>query len=320
MKTVIFTIIKLCMSLSLIAWTQTTMAQNCTFASGTANLGTMSAFAVKNTVQSVTGTTGFKCTGSALSLLSTNFVTAVLASSANNEGGVPQLKNTDNAATIPYGLCQPSSCSTPLTIGQEILWTSTSLLGLLGLFNASDGSLPVTISTKKKNVPAGTYKDTLTLQWNYYICFIGVAGLCVYTTGSGTTTIEITLIAQNQCYINDAADIAFGEAAFPSRFTEINSTIGVECTLDASYQVNLASAQPMSGSWRQMASVTSGTTNYLQYQLRHNNSTIWGPTNNYAGIGTGEAQVLPVNAAVNTLQSNIPAGTYTDVVTVTLSY
>lgn len=304
----------------LLGWSGAVLA-DCTASSSNTNLGTVSSFTLASTAQTVETGTGFTCSGSLLSLLSTNTVTTTLGSSANASATTPRLYNSASGSYIPYTVCGDSACSTTASVGSSKTWSSTTLLGLLGLFNASDGSLPLYIrNTAGVNVPAGTYTDTLTLNWSYSICFVGVLGLCVYTTGTATSYIYLTLVVTNDCAIDSAPDVDFGSASLPSSFSSIASTLGIRCTLNAAYTVNLTSSNASSGNWRQMSASTSAGTSLLQYQLYQPDGTVWTASNDLSETGTGATQSINYTAQVNPDQTNQPAGSYSDTVTVTVSY
>ena len=289
----------------------------CTASSSSTDFGSVSSFTLASTAQVVETGTGFTCSGSALSLLSTNPVTGTLSSSANASGTSPQDYNSSTGSYIPYTICGDSACSTTYSIGSSKTWSSTSLLGLLGLFNASDGSLPLYLkSTAGVNVPAGTYTDTLTLNWSYSICFVGVLGICAYTTGTATSTIQIQFEVTNDCAIDSAPDLDFGSASLPASFSSVSSALAIRCTLNAAYSVNLASSNATSGDWRQMSNGSS----LLQYQLYQSDGTAWTPSNDLSETGTGIAQSINYSAKVNPDQTNQPAGSYSDTVTVTVTY
>lgn len=293
----------------------------CSASSSTTSFGSINSFTVASTAQTVTSGSGFTCTGSLLSLASTNTVTATIASTSNASGSTPRLYSLSTGTYLPYSICSSSSCSSTYNVGSSITWRETFLVGLLGLFNASDGSLPIYIRTSTgSNLPAGTYTDTITLNWNYSICFVGVLGVCVYTTGTATSTVTVTLIVTNYCYIDSAPDVNFGTAALPGDFSSVNSSISVRCTRNAGYTVNLSSSNAISGDWRQMSASLNGSTYYLQYQLARSGGTIWSNTNNYSNTGTGDSQSIPYTATVNASQNTLPAGNYSDTVTVTVTY
>ena len=293
----------------------------CTASSSSTSFGSLSSFTLATSSQLVESGTGFTCTGSALSLISTNTITATFASSTNASGTTPRLYSSSAGSYIPYTLCGDSACSTTYSIGSSKTWSSTTLLGLLGLFNSSDGSLPLYLKTTSGvNVPAGTYTDTLTLSWNYKICFIGLLGLCSYTTGTATSTIAVTLIVTNDCAIDTAPDVDFGSASLPVDFSDVSSSLGVRCTSNASYTVNLTSSNATSGNWRQMSATTTSGTSYLQYQLQRSDGTVWTDTAALSSVGTGSTQTLSYTAVINPDQSNQPAGSYSDTITVTVTY
>lgn len=289
----------------------------CTASSSSTDFGSVSSFTLASTAQVVETGTGFTCSGSALSLLSTNTVTGTISSSSHASGTSPQAYNSSTGSSIPYTICGDSACSTTYSIGSSKTWSSTSLLGLLGLFNASDGSLPLYLkSTAGVNVPAGTYTDTLTLNWSYSICFVGVLGICAYTTGTATSTIQIQFEVTNDCAIDSAPDLDFGSASLSASFSSVSSALAIRCTLNAAYSVNLASSNATSGDWRQMSNGSS----LLQYQLYQSDGTAWTPSNDLSETGTGIAQSINYSAKVNPDQTNQPAGSYSDTVTVTVTY
>ncbi|WP_241608553.1 Csu type fimbrial protein [Rosenbergiella epipactidis] len=294
---------------------------SCSASSSSTSFGSLSSFTLASSAQLVESGTGFTCTGSLLSVLSTNTVTATFASSTHTSGTTPRLYSSSAGSYIPYTLCGGSACSTTYSIGGSKTWSSTSLIGLLGLFNSSDGTLPLYLKTGSGvNVPAGTYTDTLTLSWSYKICFVGVLGICRYTSGTATSTIAVTLIVTNDCAIDTAPDVNFGSAALPVDFGKVSAALGVRCTSNASYKVNLASSNATSGNWRQMSAMTSSGTSYLQYQLQQSDGSVWTDTNTLSKVGTGSTQTLSYTAIVNPNQSNQPAGSYSDTITVTVSY
>ena len=294
---------------------------DCSTISSTGDFGSVSSFTLASSAETVETGSGFTCSGGLLTLLSTNTITATLTSSAGESGTTPQMVSSSSGASIPYTICATSDCSSTYSIGQTITWTSTSLLGLLGLFNSSDGTLPLYIHTAAGlNAPAGTYTDSIVINWNYNICFIGLLGLCVYTTGTATSTVLFSAEVTNDCAIVDAPDVDFGSAALPADFASVASALTVRCTKNAAYKINLTSSNPLSGDFRQMASTSDGTTHYLLYQFYQPDGTAWTTDNDLSETGTGDSQTVNYTATVDTAQANKPAGSYTDTVTVTVAY
>ncbi|WP_437891497.1 Csu type fimbrial protein [Phytobacter sp. V91] len=289
--------------------------------SSTASMGSISSFSVSSEAQTVETGSGFTCSGGTLALASTNTITATIASTTNASGSTPRLYNASSGSYLSYSICKDSSCSTTYSVGDSVSWSETTLVGLLGLFNASDGSLPLYLrTTTGSNLPAGTYTDTININWSYKICFVGLANACVYTSGTATSTVIVTLEVTNYCYIDSAPDVDFGTATLPGGFSSTSGTISVRCTLSAAYSVNLASSNAESGNWRQMSSSIDGSTYYLQYQLTRSNGTVWSSSSDYSDTGTGSSQDIPFSATVNASQNAVPAGSYSDTVTVTVTY
>ena len=73
----------------------------CTASSSSTDFGSVSSFTLASTAQVVETGTGFTCSGSALSLLSTNTVTGTLSSSANASGTSPPAYTSSTGSYIP---------------------------------------------------------------------------------------------------------------------------------------------------------------------------------------------------------------------------
>ncbi|MFP1726519.1 spore coat protein U domain-containing protein [Lonsdalea quercina] len=293
----------------------------CSSSSSSSSFGSISSFTLASTAQTVESGSGFTCSGSLLSLISTNTVTATISSTSNASGSTPQLYNASTGEYIPYSICKDSGCSATYPIGDTIKWSSTTLLGLLGLFNSSDGTLPIYLRTSTgANVAAGTYTDNITLSWYYKICFVGVLGICAYTTGTDTSVVPVSMVVTNDCYIDSAPDVNFGTQALPSSFSTISNALSVRCTRNATYTVGLSSLNAGSGNWRQMNALINGSTYSLQYQFYRSDGTVWTSENHYGATGTGDSQNISYTAKINPNQSNVPAGAYSDTVTVTVTY
>ncbi len=296
-------------------------AASCTISPGTANFGSINSFIIQSTSQIISGTTGFKCTGGNISILGTNYVNATISSTNNQNGTVPRLKHSTSTNYIPYNLCQEASCTTNYQVGSIIQWNSTTLLGLLGLFSGADGSLPIYLKTAiGSNIPAGTYTDIINIQWDWKLCDLGLLGACLFSEGSGSSTINISLDVSNICAIESPPNVNFGSAALPSSFNAINSNVlQTRCTKDANYSIKLTSTQGEIDGMRQMLATVNGSNYYLQYQL-YRSGVAWTSTNDLGMTGLGTIQDIPYQAKINADQQNIPAGSYSDTVTVTITY
>lgn len=166
-------------------------------------------------------------------------------------------------------------------------------------------------------LPAGTYTDTIGLNWAWHLCAAGIGPVCVYDDGTASSSVNVTLTVLKDCFIDSAPDLSFGSAALVSAFTAVNQNIGVRCTLNATYTIGFDNGNNFSGGWRRMLSGT----NAIQYNLyKPGDSTVWTTSNTQAGTGSGAAQNVPYRAIVNPAQGNVPAGTYSDTVRVILTY
>ncbi|MCG8708088.1 spore coat protein U domain-containing protein [Brenneria sp. 4F2] len=296
---------------------------SCTVPASATALGAYASSVVgaNGTPQIITSGSGFSCSGSALSLISTNTITATVIGDTNASGGAMRLKGgASGNDAIAYDLCMDSGCGTLYGIGSSYTWRKTSFLGILGLFNASDGTLPIYIRTSVgNNVSAGTYTDTVTIQWDYSLCAVGALGLCIYDTGTLTSTLNLSMTISNDCQITRAPDVSFGSAALPAEFPAVSNSLGVNCTNLGAYTVKLTSTHPDDANWRRMSAAVDGGAYYLQYQLYHADNTAWTENTDYAATGTGLTQSIPYTARINGSQPNQPAGAYSDIVTITVT-
>ncbi|ATV45975.1 spore coat U domain-containing protein [Pectobacterium sp. CHL-2024] len=275
---------------------------------------------VNGTPQVVASGSGFRCTGSVLSLASTNTITATIQSDSNPSGTTMRMRRGTSTDYVPYSLCMDSGCGTLYNINSTYTWTRTTFLDILGLFNSTDGTMPIYIRTSiGNNISAGTYTDTVTIKWDYRLCALGALGLCVYDEGSTTSTLNITMNITNDCQITSAPNINFGVAAFPADFAAVNNSLGVRCTLLGAYTVKLVSTHPDDANWRRMTATVGGTPYYLQYQLYRTGNVAWTETNDYSGTGTGITQSIPYTARINASQASKPEGAYKDTVTINVT-
>lgn len=301
----------------------------CTASSGSVNLGSnVSSFTVATTAQNASGSTGFSCTGSLLSLISTNTITATITAATNSQGTQPRLYNSVSNDYIPYLICQNSNCASTYAVGSQITWSSTTFAGILGLFNASGGTLPIYIQTVPgTHVAAGTYTSTITLNWIWHLCALGVLNACVYDDGTATSTVAVTMTVSADCAIS-APPVSFGSAAFVGSFDPVAQTLTIRCSKDSAYTVGIDNGQNFSAS-RRLASAG----NYIAYEIYfpQGSQNRWGSlgaerrsssaaTTN-AGIYTGTtSQTFTYGAQILTGQTTPPPGVYTDTLAVDVQF
>lgn len=300
----------------------------CSTSSGSGSFGTVSSFTAAASAQTAESSTGFKCTGSVLSLISTNTITATITSATNSQGTQPRLHNAASGDYIPYIICQTASCASTYSVGSQITWSRTTFAGILGLFNASDGSLPIYIRTiPGTHVAAGTYTSTVIFNWTWSLCSVGALGVCVYENGSGTSTVSITMNVGADCILS-APPVNFGSAAFVQSFDPITQTLTIRCSKNAAYSVGINNGQNYS-THRRLRNGSSyisyeifypqGSTSRWGYQGAERRSSAEATTN--ASVYTGVTdQTYTYRAEILSGQPAVPSGTYTDMLTVDVQF
>jgi spore coat protein U-like protein len=291
----------------------TASSQSLTFTSG-------SSYAVQSgSIASVSGQGGLACTGSLLSVLGSGYARATVTSAKGFKLG-------NGSDEIPYRVSADPSGNYVFSQGGMIDYMNPTLVSLLGLFNNNTFNAPIYAAlTGTPNVSAGTYTDTLTVQWNYYVCNgIQIGQLCVfYETGTTSITINVTLEVSKDCRIN-APNIVFGSVALVSQFQPVSQAVLVDCTKNSSYNVSFSKGN--SGVARPWRTMSDGSGNNLQYNIyRIDGTTIWDDTNPMASatLGTGSTtanQVQSYVAKINTAQTTPPAGSYSDSVSVIITF
>jgi spore coat protein U-like protein len=291
--------------------------------------GSISSIAVRTSSQaSSTLNGGLSCTGSLLSLLTSNdhFYATVTSSKTGLVGPTGDV--------IGYTLYANNSTSYPITRGVQFDFARNGIIDALGLLGSV---VPKTVplylrTTLGSNVAAGVYSETLSIFWSWDYCSgIGIGSICVgRDISSGTTTLTVTLTVANDCTIT-APNIAFGSAPVVSAFTPVTGqTVNLACTKGSAYTVGLGDGQNAVSVGGRRRMVSGG--NYLAYDIfKSAGTTRWGSVgsarrastdaevNPGNGLGTG-SQVFNYNARVYTDQATPPAGTYLDSVVLDVGF
>ena len=301
---------------------------DCSAPGSTVPLGTTNSLSLINTTAQAAGSGGIQCTGS-LTLLANNFMRVTLNST-------PLLSR--DGQQIPLQVFTNAGYTNALQPGQPVTLNGATLLSLGG----SGATVPLYFRTATgANVPAGTYTATLSLTWQYAVC-TGLSALGICTTwsrspgvpvpvclvvvcnpptswGTGSTvTVTVNLIVSKACVINNSELVMdFGTQALVSQFAPVTRNIGVTCTSTEGYTVGFDNGQNFQAPWRRMA----GGSNRLNYNLYFpGTSTVWTTSQTQPMIGTGLQQSVPFLGIIDPTQANVPAGTYTDNVTVIIMY
>ena len=140
---------------------------------------------------------------------------------------------------------------------------------------------------------------------------------------TSTTTFGVSATITPTCTINSASALNFGNSiGVMSANVEQSSTIQVTCTNTTPYTIGL-DAGTGSGATVAVRKLTSGgaTINYSLY-TSNTYGTAWGVTggaDTVAGTGNGAAQTYTVWGRIPPQTTPAP-GTYTDTITVTVTY
>lgn len=283
--------------------------------------GSLSSIAVRTVSQSSsTLNAGLSCTGSLLSLLTSNdhFYATVTSTQSGLLGPTGDV--------IGYTLYANNTTSYPITRAVAFDFARNGIIDALGLLGSVvPKTVPIYLGTTLgSNVAAGVYTETLSIFWNWNYCSgIGIGAVCLgRDIGSGTTTLTVNLTVANDCTIT-APNISFGSAPVISGFAAVTGqTINLACTKGSAYTVGLGDGlQAVSvGGRRRMISGS----NYLAYDIfKSAGTTRWGSVgsarrastdaevNPGNGLGTG-SQIFNYNAKIYTDQTTPPAGTYLD--------
>lgn len=139
---------------------------------------------------------------------------------------------------------------------------------------------------------------------------------------TSTTTFQVTTSVSSACSMSASA-LAFGAYDPTSGVDKTGtSTVNVTCTLLTPYTVKLDGGSTNSSiNARKM---TDGAGHTITYQLYQDAAhlTVWGDaTTGSASAGTGTGVSLPGTTYGNIVAGqNVPAGSYSDTITVTLTF
>lgn len=137
-----------------------------------------------------------------------------------------------------------------------------------------------------------------------------------------TTTFDVQIILEAACVVSADPLLDFGTVGLLSSAVDSDADITVLCTEGVAYDVGLSAGD--NGGGVTTARKMLNATNDITYDLYSDSgrSTHWGDiilTDTLASTGTGANQVFTVYGRVP-VQDTPPAGTYTDTITVTVTY
>jgi spore coat protein U-like protein len=144
-----------------------------------------------------------------------------------------------------------------------------------------------------------------------------------------TQQFQVQLQIQAQCVINTTATLDFGTAgvlggAGGSTNTDQSATLKVQCTNSTTYDIGLDAGTTSGGLVSQRLLNNSSTSETIKYNLYTDSgrATIWGNTvgtDTVHATGSGAQQTYTIYGRVPGQNTPTP-GTYTDTITVTVTY
>jgi spore coat protein U-like protein len=145
--------------------------------------------------------------------------------------------------------------------------------------------------------------------------------------GTAGNTFQVTATIASSCTVSGTA-LNFGSNIDPLAAAtplDATSTLSVKCTNTTPYTVSLNAGANAGGASAFSARAMKSGSNSLGYQLYLDTgrSTVWGDASNASstssGTGTGSTQSLTIYGRLPSLANVVP-GSYSDTVTVTISY
>ena len=146
-----------------------------------------------------------------------------------------------------------------------------------------------------------------------------------------TGILSVALTVQSSCSINSTSNaplvLTFPTAGSLDNGVTANTpaVLNVTCSAGTHYSVSLDGGQNQSDSTRRLkCSVCGSTPQYVPYLLSRSvgGSDPWAIDTAFTPTadGSGAAQAFQINATILPTSTNMPVGTYTDNVTVTVTY
>ena len=137
-----------------------------------------------------------------------------------------------------------------------------------------------------------------------------------------TSTFTVQMKVTSSCVINSASTLNFGNQGVLVANVDNTSTLQVQCTNTTPYNIGL-DAGTGTGATVAARKMTNGA-NTITYSLYSDSgrSTVWGNTvgtNTVSATGNGASQTYTVYGRVPS-QTTPAAATYTDTITVTVTY
>src|SRR5690606_34034718 len=160
------------------------------------------------------------------------------------------LVNAASGDSIPYRIFASTERGEEILLGTLYNFYNNVMLDVLGLIGSQEVDLPLTFRAgPTTKLAGGIYRDTLTYNWHWRLCRLGVLVCVLYNNDTGTSTISLSLEVTPDCMI-DAPDLHFGSAPLIAGFEPVTQTIHLTCTKGSDYTVGLSDGQHGMGATR----------------------------------------------------------------------
>jgi spore coat protein U-like protein len=151
-------------------------------------------------------------------------------------------------------------------------------------------------------------------------CCLPLANSVKAATATSTFTVQMTVTSS--CVINSTSTLNFGNQGVLIANVDNTTAVQVQCTNTTPYNIGL-DAGTGSGATVTTRKMTNGS-NTINYSLYSDSgrATVWGNTvgtNTVSGTGSGASQSYTIYGRVPP-QTTPAAATYTDTITVTVTY
>lgn len=289
------------------------------------------------------------CTTAALSLLATTGVRVCVGIGSGTGGSTTTPWRTmvnGSGDTLNFQLYNTSNYSqvtglTPRGVppAQELTMTYNVPL-LTGGSGAQSVQLFAQIPANQV-LASGSYISTFSganvvLTWAWNEVLLGNATVPATCNGGATGTntassafsfnATATVLPQCGSYLTTTMNFGNVTGGIPANIDQ-TATLTLTCLKRTAFQVSLDNGQnnPALSSTRRMRTTIGSNNYYLAYELYRDaaRSQRWGNTLNvdtFSGVGTGTAQPLTIYGRVPPVSGQPPAGTYNDLVQVTITY
>jgi spore coat protein U-like protein len=151
-------------------------------------------------------------------------------------------------------------------------------------------------------------------------CLLALATRSHAATATSTFTVQMTVTSS--CVINSASTLNFGSQGVLTANVDQTSTLQVQCTNTTPYNIGLDAGTGTGATVAARKMSSGGATVTYSLYSDSGRTTVWGNTvgtNTVAAVGNGASQSYTVYGRVPP-QTTPAAATYTDTITVTVTY